>query len=850
MPRRVLYPVLATLSLTGVACSEFSSTAGPDHCNPVDDEVWGRDLNPHTVTCSMTVEGELVIGPGARIRFEPDVTLTINGSLRIEGEPGRPVHLEAAGDGSWGGIRVNRWTRGDDPDSASTVVPPRTNQGEVVLRHAVFSGAGVASGGEAGQGGSLIIDRSNVTLEGVEIQGSRQCGLTLGAEARLTSDSADLEISGANQAAICAHPRAVTTLPDGIELDVDAHIDVSAGELSGRHVWSPKGYPLRLAGDVEIFRGELVLEPGLDLRVANQTSILVGGTQEGPQYGVVPEGSSGAYRRDQASRLVARGTSSAPVTFSLAPTGAPESAWGGLHFVGGPGEVTGELHHVRIEGAGASVVPEPASLTVRDGAVVSVNEVDLVDGLGAGVYLDGGTFDPDSSGLSITDHAYPVVAAPSAASSLPHAGSSYVGNGRQGGVSASGRAEGNTIYLLPGSVAQGGLFKSLGVTYRADGDLDVRGTELEPGELAIEPGVRIRFLPGRGLTAGVDGPSAVHFGESDSAPVTLSGLDGAESPWRGLTLGPALLPSSLRRVTVDGAGSSGQAVEVAAHDLLIDDLSITDHLGDGLALTGTFHEDSAGLLISGGEGVLRADAASVASLPRAGASLSALERPWILVQGTRLDQSGTWRPFNLPYRINQILTIRGAVTDTDELEPARLILRPGTQITFGPSGGLRTERYENDAGDRAHGSLEAIGLSTSPIAFSAADPDAGFVGLTFRNEDFLREEASIPFPPAGRSALEHVLVDGGGALAALGAVTFDTATPSVEEVSVVNSLKFGVVLLGRSFTDGDETRCETFDRSHFSFSDNLGDERYEGQLGEADLDVLDLRADVVDCSEP
>lgn len=55
------------------------STTGPDHCGEIlEDEVWAADLNPHTISCHVNVNGGTVsIGPGTEIRIGLIKSLTI-----------------------------------------------------------------------------------------------------------------------------------------------------------------------------------------------------------------------------------------------------------------------------------------------------------------------------------------------------------------------------------------------------------------------------------------------------------------------------------------------------------------------------------------------------------------------------------------------------------------------------------------------------------------------------------------------------------------------------------------------------------------------------------------------------
>jgi len=846
VPRNVTTPTFLALALAAAACSEYTSTAGPEHCGTVQDEVWGRDFNPHTITCDVTVAGELVIGPGVRVRVEPGVSVTVNGTLRVEGTADRPVRFEPAeAERAWGGVIVSEWATGPLPTSVSDPVPMAPPRGDVLLRHLIIEDAGLSPRSS----GALDIRRGGVTLDHVQVDDSRQCGVVLGAYGRLGSESRAVAVSGAVGAPLCAHPAAIGHLPVDLDLDLgeSPRIDIDGGALAGRHVWRDLGAPLRVFGDISVARGELEIGPGVQIELGPQSAITIGTDLPAPVFGQTPERADGAFRRDQAARLRVAGTESAPVTFRPIQGINLETAWTGLRFLGGAGQAVGHLEHVVLEGAGAGATAEPYSLAVVNGAVVTLREVAIRDGFGAGLLIDGGLIDPASARLTIEGNAYPAVVDAAGALQLPRQGSTYVGNTTKERPSAGSRAAGDLIYLKGGRLTRSGTLAQLGVPYQLDGVLTLQGSAEVPVELDIEPGVTVRAPATAGLEAGTAGPAALRIGDPGAASVRFVPASPEQPPWRGLVLGADLLVGELNQVEVEGAGALGAAVRIQAHQVLARGLTVTGADTIGVRLIGTFAEGSTDLVVRGGELPSEADLASVHSIPADGARLDDNADARVRVLGNRVSHSARWERLGVPYFLPQLVVIDGIADDEGRAEGARLELAAGVQVEFAPAAGLRTERFQTASGERAHGALVAHGTSAAPVVLRAAVPASGFVGVTLRDEDFAFPDLGVPFPAEGRSSLTHTVLQGGGALAAIGALQLDASTPALHSVTARDAVRFGVALLPGAFVASSEPPCDAFDRSVFTFAGNAGDGRFQGQLGPTDLDVVDLRPPLPAC---
>lgn len=858
-------PIRAPLGMAGIlalaltaACSEYASDAGPEHCGNIGTETWGRDLNPHDVTCDVTVSGDLTIGPGTRIRFAPGTSLIVQGSLSVEGTADRPVRMEQAEEGrGWVGI----WVRAYEDDVTAQrpnpdELPASANPGAVSLQNVVISGAGISpEGGATFRPAAVILDRGPVDFIDVTIEDARQCGLSMGADGRIGVDTTGLTITGSLEAPICSHAQALSSLPaEGLTLDEGVQIDVYGATLTGSHTWRNLGVPYRITESLQLPRGELIVEAGNTFSLFANNRLTFGGGTGAQTYGaqIVASG-RGPLPRDEAARIDFQGTASAPITFDVEPNLGEGSRWDRIHLVGtNSTSVTARasLSHVVLRNGGAGVDNEPASLQVSGDVELTLTDVTVEGSGGAGLLLDdGAVLGADSTNLTLTGNAYPVVTHPDGALTLPAEGSDYTGNS---GQPASGvRDGGDFIYLTEEGISTSGTLQELGVPYRLDGDLDVQGGPDE--SLAIEPGVQVQ-VPGAGeVRLGSNSALNLTLGTADGAPVQFVAADEV-APWDSLTLGAALSDTStVDNLEVMGAGRAGSsaAVEIRATELLVNGLTIdgTEEGVPGLRVPGSFAEGSSGLVVRNAQGTaVIANTDAVASLPKPGVELTNNGAFSVVqIDGLRVGVGGTWSNLDVPYRITSLLNISGRELADGTPENARVVVEPGVTFQVEPRSGLRINSLETATGARALGALALEGTADQPITFQPTDAEEGWSSIYF-NYEFVDEDRLDDVPP---SVLSHVVIDGAGASFAQASLEFWDASPAANDITIRDGFLRGVATWRNAYVepitripDAADPACDVFDLSVYTF---------EGELGRAlepdatDLEHLDGRVFIDTC---
>jgi hypothetical protein len=843
---------LWVLALVAGACGEYASTTGPEHCGAIDTEVWGRDLSPHDVTCDVTVTGDLTIGPGTRVRFAPNTTLVVQGTLNVEGEDGREVTFEEANDGQgWIGVWIRPWDEqdiqerpthydivGDGGTSTATGVPAAVPQGEVRIKHLRVRTAGLSVGDIRGAG--IVVDRGPVLLDHVTIEDSLGCGLTFGANGSLHADSAQVDVQSSESAWVCAHANAVSgLLPDALALGPEDELRVTEPELSGAHRWPDLGTPYVLEDGLTVFRGALAVDPGVEIQVYPGSRIQVGVDTFSTIYGQIPYGQGAdAWFREQVSTLALLGTAQDPVRVTVASPGDASPRWEGIQVVSGPfGTAAADLRHVQIDRAGYFAGGIPATLLIRGEASVHAENVSLTDGAGAGVVIDQGStgFDSTSTALIVSGHAYAAVVTPEGLLSLPKEGSSYAGNTAT--PSGGDFAQADAIYLTAGVFDQSGTWRNLGVPVLVQGSLDVVDRTGSGTEFTIEPGVEARFPAGAEFRAGVVGGVTWTIGEQGGQEVLLTSADAAK-PWAGVEVGSAVREgSAFHNVRIQGGGATpDQGALHLIGTIKTTGLTIEDSAGPGLTADGGFTEDSSNLVITGSEIAVVASPDAAGSLPEAGVRIAGNDENVVLVDGSRFTRSGIWGDLGVPYQIERQLYVAGLVDAAGDAFPTELRVLPGVTMLFGPTAGLRTEKAVGDDGDEALGTIRLEGSPEKPVLMTARIPSQGWTGIVYRDED--------DFPVEERSSLSNAIIEYGGAIFSFGGLTFEDSTPPVENVVVRRSFRYGVSLVGDAFvTEPLGSRLDTFPiaRSEFTFVDN--NPECDGDTGSLclDRDVIDFR---------
>ncbi|MFK7930817.1 MAG: hypothetical protein AB8H79_21720 [Myxococcota bacterium] len=839
--------LLSALALSAVACGDYVSSTGPEHCGVVQDEIWGKDLTPHDVTCDVTINGSLVIGPDTRVRFAPGATLIVKGSLSVEGVEGKPVLFEAIEEGGgWVGVRILPVEDDDDARPDPFVMPNRIQTGEVNLTHLNIIGAGLSPDGAPFVPAALIVERSSVTLGNVTIEDSRKCGVSLGPSGEIAADSQAITITSPLEAPICAHVNAVGTLPgEAFALEDGAVIDLNGDTLTGRHTWSNFGVPYVLADDLDLIRGSLTLGAGVALQINPQVKLTVGGTASRLTYGVKANRSeTGPLELDEAARLHMAGTEAEPVTVSSSLAFGENSLFDRIEINGNSrrgATASALLENVDISLGGDGITTEPATLSLVGDAQVKVTNVTIRDGGGAGVSLaDTASFTEDSSGLIITGNAYPAVVEPDGASSLPSTGSVYTGNTQT--PRAGERESGDRIYVKEGAFTQSGRVRALGVPYLIEGDVEIRGPA--GVELTIEDEVDLQIAPGAVLEFGTQGSAAAVIGEGGAGVNMTPAVPGTQ--WEGVVFGSSLVaPSRITNLTVAGAGGNPQnaAVEFLASNVAADGLTIDGAEGPGLRLVGRLGDGSKDLVVRNAKGpAIFTLMDSAGSIPAEGADLADNDRPWVEVDGVRITTITSWANLGVPYHADDIVTVLGRDDAEGTALPARLTLEPGVEFKFERTAGLRTRKYEGASGNIVHGTVEMIGTAEEPIILGAIFPEEGWSSLELNEEDLLDD-------PAERSVLDHVRFQDAGAIFAFGALEMKDSTPTLSNITIADAFRYGISLGGDAFVgprSGDPIRygCEEFDLDSITFEGEID------RLLQANGDprLIDFRIWVEDCS--
>ena len=282
--------------------------------------------------------------------------------------------------------------------------------------------------------------------------------------------------------------------------------------------------------------------------------------------------------------------------------------------------------------------------------------------------------------------------------------------------------------------------------------------------LLIEPGTRVQFGPGGGIS--VRGESLLAEG-TDQAPIVLEGTRDVPGSWIGIEVLSASDRVSLDHVSIRNAGQTGTLITAdAALKVANARVSFTNSEVAGSAQRGAVFESTAEVMAfssnrfsSNQQVPLVVQSSQVPQLD-AGTSFdfdgSPSDARAIMVDDARLnDQSErVWPALAAPYRVSALTVSSGAI-----------VISAGVQIEFAPAGVLST---------RDSGRLHFMGTLDNPIRVTGVDSSpGGYSGLRFFG--------SI----AGK--LENVQIVGGGGRQAGGNGTIgvgSTSSVSLENVSV------------------------------------------------------------------
>lgn len=265
--------------------------------------------------------------------------------------------------------------------------------------------------------------------------------------------------------------------------------------------------------------------------------------------------------------------------------------------------------------------------------------------------------------------------------------------------------------------------------HRITGQLLVAGPSAPT--LTIEPGVRVLFARGAGLTIGTrNEPGSLQaVGTASDEIEFMSTLQfQSHGYWGALQFSHAAGPSRLEHVTIQDCGRTADWPEACLRVIgtgdtgpVVRDVTIAFSSGYGFAgAGGGFGPDSRGLrVLSTRSAPVRIGPNQVGTLPT---DLSFAEQGTVAIEvgGGRLFTSQAWPALDMPYVVVNTVTVSGEGTPTLEL-------RPGTELLFGSAGEIVV------GGENGSGKLTAWGTQSEPVVFSAVNPQPGsWNGVTFR----------------------------------------------------------------------------------------------------------------------
>lgn len=292
-------------------------------------------------------------------------------------------------------------------------------------------------------------------------------------------------------------------------------------------------FPARLDRDVTIARGcvadvresvvveagrALVLEPGVTLRFARGTFLEFG---------------------HRGSRLVARGTAEAKVTFTSDAASPRAGDWVGL-VIGDAIDAEGaSLEHAVIEYAGSPAHDGRGSITAYapfPAGRVSLRSVTVRSGAQHAIWAPfaGASFGAFER-VALVDHEHGLRIGAQAFASL--------GEGNQ--LEAD-------VELVGGVVSRSGRFRATRRPVVVQGPIAIEaGANEAAAVLEIEPGTTLRFAPGAWLSVGERGPGALL---AEQVVLTSAAARPAPGDWVGVVIGEHVRRTRLASSTIEYAG--------------------------------------------------------------------------------------------------------------------------------------------------------------------------------------------------------------------------------------------------------------------------------------------------------
>ena len=483
---------------SGPSPDDYASTTGPDHCGTITtDEIWAADLNPHTVSCDVYVEGgTLTVAPGTHIQVANDAGIYVSyygvaAGFETIGTADFPVVFSGVGAderGTWSGIGIY-----DAADNTALAI----------------AGTEIHNAGGYFLAGALTIDAATVAVTDLVVTGSEEGGVSVGNGGEFAEGSANLSVSDSAIAALMAADTVHTFPESGADLSSndDARIHVAGATLTESAEWNNPGVPYMFDGDVYVegtgsVAATLGIGAGTELQWAQDKGLYIA------YYG-------------QHAGLWVKGTEVEPIVFTSGNADEP-GAWSGIGAFDATDDANFLLLNVVVHDAGGYFLSGAVSIS---NATVKAENLTISASEEAGFYLnDAAAFTADSSGIAVNGSAWSGTIDANTAGTLPEAGSNLTGNTTDG------------VRVTGGTIDASAEWGDAGVPYLIVDDVFVEGTAVTPAVLTLDAGVTLAFGNDKGVYVSYYGGSAglIAAGTAE-ALVRFTAADHVEAgAWSGL----------------------------------------------------------------------------------------------------------------------------------------------------------------------------------------------------------------------------------------------------------------------------------------------------------------------------
>ncbi|QLH81705.1 hypothetical protein [Halosimplex pelagicum] len=306
----------------------------------------------------------LTVESGTTLSFAQGGSLTVGGTLSASGTCSAPIFFTGRSDarGVWGGITF-------------------TGEGSGTLDHVLVENAGSEDGA-----GVEIRSTGPVAVTNSEIRGSRNFGVSVEQDARLetfggngiTGNAEPIEVTASNVDAIAGDNALTGNDTDRVFVWASIDYVIPEGE---QHTWADPGVPLYLKQNRHTFgvEGDLTLEPGIELRVAQGNGIFVTGSLNA----AIPEGdlpAEGAVESPPANAVTIRGAQATPGYWEGLMYSETKDANNVLRGV--------VVRHAGGEPGGRGIYQEPAGVSVLTGSRLTVDGALIEDNDGYGLFVN------------------------------------------------------------------------------------------------------------------------------------------------------------------------------------------------------------------------------------------------------------------------------------------------------------------------------------------------------------------------------------------------------------------------------------------------------------------------------